>query len=160
MQTTEFTIITQFSSIWHMDRTRSDDTTRSHSEPGSDGNKKELHIPQRSNITGTSPLHCLVSYAGHTFGKYYPSAKMQPVHSTAQSISYIYLYIYIYIYIYIYTIIVSDTISYFIFILCLCIPWGTNVSMYKDCTLKNWLLTAGFYVEIKYFVVNLRKISF
>ena len=40
----------------------SDATTPSQSEPGSDGNKGVLRIPQSSSIIGTSPSDCMVSY--------------------------------------------------------------------------------------------------
>ena len=51
-------------------------------EPGSDGNKEVVRIPQSPSITGASPSDCLVLYSGHSFGKSYPSAKMQLVYST------------------------------------------------------------------------------
>ena len=41
-------------------------TTPGQSGPGSDDNIEVLHIPQSSNITGTSPSDCLVSYPGHS----------------------------------------------------------------------------------------------
>ena len=44
--------------------TLSDATTPGQSWHGSDDNKWVLHIPQRSSITGASPLDCLVSYTG------------------------------------------------------------------------------------------------
>ena len=49
-----------------MDRTLSGATTPGQSEPGSNGNKGVLHIPQSSSITGNSPSDCLVSYLGHS----------------------------------------------------------------------------------------------
>ena len=39
--------------------------TLGQSGPGNDGNEGALRIPQSSNITGTSPLDCLMSYPGH-----------------------------------------------------------------------------------------------
>ena len=48
-------------------------TTRSQSGPGSNG------------ITGVSPSDCIVSYAGHSLGKSYPSAEMQLVYSAASA---------------------------------------------------------------------------
>ena len=45
-QTIQFSVITQFSSIWPIDRTLSGATTLSESEPGSDSNKGVLYIPQ------------------------------------------------------------------------------------------------------------------
>ena len=58
-QTTQFSIITQFSSIRPINRTLSGATSLGMSEPGSDGNEGVLRIPQSSNITGTSPSDCL-----------------------------------------------------------------------------------------------------
>ena len=52
-------------------------------EPGSDGNEGELRIPQNSNITGTLPSDCLVSYTGHSLRESYLSAKINSVHSAA-----------------------------------------------------------------------------
>ena len=73
----------QFSSIWSIDKTLSGATTLGQSEPGSNGNKGVPHIPQSSNITGTSPSDCLVSYPGHSLWESYPSAEMQSVYSVA-----------------------------------------------------------------------------
>ena len=42
-----------------------------------------LRIPQSSSTAGTSPLDCLVSYAGHSLGGSYLSAEVQSVYSTA-----------------------------------------------------------------------------
>ena len=42
------------------------------SEPGSDGKKGVLCIPQSSSITGTSTPDCLVSYPGHSLGGVVP----------------------------------------------------------------------------------------
>ena len=61
-QTIQFSISTQFSSIWPIDRTLPGATTPGQSGPGSDGNQGVLCIPQSSSITGTSPSDCLVSY--------------------------------------------------------------------------------------------------
>ena len=38
--------------------------TPGQSGPGNDGNEGVFRIPQSSNITGTSPSDCLVSYPG------------------------------------------------------------------------------------------------
>ena len=59
-QAIQFSIITQFSSIWPIDRTLSG--------VKSDGNKGVFCIPQSSSITGTSPSDCLVLYPGHSLG--------------------------------------------------------------------------------------------
>ena len=53
-QTIQFSISTQFSSIWPIDRIQSGDTTPGQSGPGSDGNEGVIRILQISNITGTS----------------------------------------------------------------------------------------------------------
>ena len=49
---------------------------------GANGNEGVLCIPQSSNITGTSPSDCLVSYPGHTLVGSYPSEEVQSVYST------------------------------------------------------------------------------
>ena len=49
-------------------------TTPGQSEPGSNGNKGVLCIPQKS--TGTSPSDCLEPYPGHSLGESYHSAEM------------------------------------------------------------------------------------
>ena len=67
-QTVQFSISTQFSSIWPID-----ETLPGYSGPGSNSNKRVLHIPQSSCITGTSSSDCLVSYPG----------QMQSMYSTA-----------------------------------------------------------------------------
>ena len=74
-QIIQFSISTQFSSIWIIDRTLSGASSSGQSGAGSDGNEGVLHILQNSSITGTSPSDCLVSYPGHLFS--YPSAEMQ-----------------------------------------------------------------------------------
>ena len=60
--------LAHFSSIWPRDRTLSSATMPSHRWLGSDGTEGVLCIPQSSNITGTSPSDCLVSYRGHLLG--------------------------------------------------------------------------------------------
>ena len=62
--TIQFCIITQFSSIWPIDRTLSCATTPDQSGPKSDGNEGILHIPQSSSIIEASPSDCLASYPG------------------------------------------------------------------------------------------------
>ena len=72
------------SSIWPIDRTLSGVTTLSQSEPGSDGNKGLLCIPQMSSITGVSLSDYLISYPWHlSWGVSYPFAEMQSVYSAA-----------------------------------------------------------------------------
>ena len=73
----------QFNSIWPIDRTLSGATTPGQSGPGSDGNEGMLRIPQSSNLTGTSPWDCLVSYLGLSLGESYPSTEVQSVYSAA-----------------------------------------------------------------------------
>ena len=72
------------SSIWPIYRTLSGATTQSHRGPESDGNKRALHIPQSSSITGVSPSDCLVSYPGHSLDVR-GSAEVQLVYSTAKT---------------------------------------------------------------------------
>ena len=68
-QTVQFSITTQFSSIWPIDRTLSGAITPGQSGPGSDGNEEVLHILEISGITGTSLPDCLVSCPGHSLGE-------------------------------------------------------------------------------------------
>ena len=67
-QAIQFSISTQFSSLWSIDRALSSATTPGQSEPGRDGNKGVLHIPQSSSITEASASDCLVPYQGHSLG--------------------------------------------------------------------------------------------
>ena len=76
-QTIQFSISTQFTSIWPIDWTLSGATA------GNDGNKGVLHIAQSSNITGASPSDCLVLYPGHLLGEFYPSTEMKLVYSAS-----------------------------------------------------------------------------
>ena len=64
-QVIQFSISTQFTSIWRIDRALSDAITLGQNGPRSHGNEGVLYIPQSSSITGTSPSVCLVSYPGH-----------------------------------------------------------------------------------------------
>ena len=68
-QAIQFSIRTQFCSIWPIDRTLSGATTTGQSTPGSDHIEGLLLIPQSSSITGTSPPDCLVSLTGHSLGE-------------------------------------------------------------------------------------------
>ena len=74
-QAVQFSISTQFSSIWPIDRTLSGATTPGQSGTGSNGNEGVLLIPESNSITGTSPSDCLVSHPGHSLGKSYPPAE-------------------------------------------------------------------------------------
>ena len=65
-QAIHFSINTQFSSIWFIDRTLSGATTPGQSGPGSEGNEGLLHITQKTSITGTSPSDYLASHLGHS----------------------------------------------------------------------------------------------
>ena len=79
----QFSINTQFSSNWLIDRTLPGATTPGQSRPWSDGSEGVLRITQSSSITGTSRSDCLVSYRGHSLGESYPSAEIQSAYSTA-----------------------------------------------------------------------------
>ena len=83
-QVIQFSIITLFSPIWPIDRTLLGAYTPGQSGPRSDGNEGVVRISRNSSITRTSPSHCLVSYAGHSFvgGGSYLSAEEQSVCST------------------------------------------------------------------------------
>ena len=83
-QTIQFSISTQFSSIWSIDRTLSGATTLGQIGPGSNGNDGALRIPQSSSITETSPSYCLVSYLGYLLEESYSSAEKQLVYSKVQ----------------------------------------------------------------------------
>ena len=87
LQTIQFSISTQFSSIWHIEKNLSGATTSGPSRPGSNGKEGLLCIQQSSSTTGTTPPDCLVSYLGHSFffgvGGSYPSEEKQSMYSTA-----------------------------------------------------------------------------
>ena len=68
IQTIQFSIRMQFSSIWPRDRALSGANIPGQSGPGSNRNEGIFCIPRNTSITGTSPLECLVSYPGHSFG--------------------------------------------------------------------------------------------
>ena len=74
-QIIQFSISTQFSSIWYIDRTLSGATTPSQSGPWSDGNNGVLHIPQSSSITEAPPSDCLVWYPEHSLGVVLPFSR-------------------------------------------------------------------------------------
>ena len=67
-QVIQFSISTQFSSIWPIDRTLSGAATAGQSGAGSKGNEEVFHIPHSNSITGTSSSDYLVSYPGHLLG--------------------------------------------------------------------------------------------
>ena len=73
--TIQFSINTQFSSIWFIDRTQSGATISGQSVSGSDGNEGVLCIPQSSSITGTSPSDCFASYPWHSSGEVLPLSR-------------------------------------------------------------------------------------
>ena len=85
LQTIQFNISTEFSSVSPIERTLSSATILGQSEPGGDGNEGVLRIPQSSSITGISPSDCLVSYPWTLIGGRgsYPFAEKQSVYSTA-----------------------------------------------------------------------------
>ena len=68
IQTIQFCISKQSSSIQPIDRALSGATTPCQSGPGSNGNEGVLHIPQSPSITGTSPSDCLMSYQDTHWG--------------------------------------------------------------------------------------------
>ena len=68
-----------------MNRVLSGATTSGQNKPWSVRNKRILCIPQTSSITRASPSDCFVSYSGYSMEKYYPSAEMQSVYSTASA---------------------------------------------------------------------------
>ena len=68
-QAIQFSIITQFTSIWPIDRALSGATTPVQCRPESDGNEGVLHTPQSSSNTETSSWDNLVSYPGHLLGE-------------------------------------------------------------------------------------------
>ena len=74
-QTIQFSINTQFSSIWPIDRTLLGATTPGQSEPESYGKEGVLCIPQSSSITGALPSDGLVAYPEHSFRESWPSAE-------------------------------------------------------------------------------------
>ena len=67
-------MITQFSSIWPIDRTLSGATIPGQSGPGSDYNEGVLHIPQSSSISRASPSDCLK----HLLGECQCNLQLQP----------------------------------------------------------------------------------
>ena len=73
-QTIQFSLNTQFSCIWRIDRCLSGATIPSQIGLGTDGNEGVLGIPQSSSITRTLPLDCLASYQGHSLVRAYSSA--------------------------------------------------------------------------------------
>ena len=64
-----FSISTQISSIWPIEKTLSGAITLDQSGAGGNGNKWVLSLSQSSSITGTSPSDCLASYPGDSGGK-------------------------------------------------------------------------------------------
>ena len=73
------------SSIWPIDKTRSDIAPQAQSGLGSDGTQEVLYIPLCSSVAGTSPSDCFVSYPWYTLevGSY-SSAERQSVYSAAE----------------------------------------------------------------------------
>ena len=69
-QTIQFSVITEFSSIWPY-RTLSSTTTPGQNGPGSDSSEEEQRILPNSIITEGSSSDYLVSYPGHLPGKPY-----------------------------------------------------------------------------------------
>ena len=65
LQKIQFSISTQFRSIWNIDWILSIVTTPGQSGPGSNGNEGVLQIPQTSSISGSPSSDNLVSYPGN-----------------------------------------------------------------------------------------------
>ena len=80
-QTIQFSLSTQFSSTWPIDRNFSGASTASQSGPGSDGNKGVRRILKSSSFTEASLSDCLVPYPGHSLGELYHSLEMLSVYS-------------------------------------------------------------------------------
>ena len=83
IQTIDFRISIEFSSIWPVDRTLSGATILGQNEPGSDCNEGVLRIPRSYSVTGTSPSDCLLSNPGESSWGSYPSAENHLVYNTA-----------------------------------------------------------------------------
>ena len=75
-QTIQFSISSQFSSIWPIDRTLSGATTPGQSGHGSDDHEEVIDIPQSSSIIEVSPSDYLVLYPGHLLEESYSSAEI------------------------------------------------------------------------------------
>ena len=84
-QTIQFSISTQFSSIWPIDKTLSGATTQDQSGPGNDGGEGVLNIPQSSCMTRTLQSDGLMSYPGLLLRGSYPSKEMLSMYSAAQA---------------------------------------------------------------------------
>ena len=83
-QAIQFSISTQISSIWPIERSLTCATILGgQSWPWSDSSEGVLHTLPSSSITETSPPDCLVSYEGHSLGWSYLSAEKQSVYFTA-----------------------------------------------------------------------------
>ena len=72
-----------FSSIRLIDRALSGATNPGRSAPRIYGNEGVLRIPQSSSISGMSQSDCLESYLVNVLRRFYTSAKMQSMYSTA-----------------------------------------------------------------------------
>ena len=79
-QTIQFSISSQFNSIWPINRTLSGATTQAQSGPGSNGNVGVLHILQSSSIT--RPHHQIVQC--HIHDTHWGS--LTPLHRCSQCI--------------------------------------------------------------------------
>ena len=69
-RTVQYSISTQFSSIWPIDWNLSDANSPGQSGPGSNDNKGVLCIPQSSTITGASPSDCLCHIQDTRWGSF------------------------------------------------------------------------------------------
>ena len=80
LQTIQFSISTQFRSIWSIDQAQA---LRTRVDPGALAMKGVLRVPQSSSIAVSSLSDRLVSYQRVSLGKSYSSAEMKLVYSTA-----------------------------------------------------------------------------
>ena len=79
----QFSISTQFTSIWRIDRTVLSAVTPGQSRSRIDSNEGVFHILQSSSITGDLLTNCLASYLEHSKGESNPSSEIQSVYSAA-----------------------------------------------------------------------------
>ena len=83
-QAIQFSISSQFSSIWPIDRTLSGAISPGQRGPKSNSSEGVLFIARSSSITGNLSSYCFVSYPGHLLGGVsYPSAEVQSITAPA-----------------------------------------------------------------------------
>ena len=99
-QAIQFRIITQFSSLWPINRTLSDATTQGQSRLRSDSDEGVLRIPQPPCIAGTSSSFCLGSHQDTRWGDILPCCieavgVLYSLRRQGNRIAYIYIILYI-----------------------------------------------------------------